>query len=264
MAGAYNLGRMSEPPFRLDGKTAVVTGGSQGIGRAACLALARAGASVAVTNIPQKRGDVDLLVAQIEGEGGVARGYDLDVAQTDALGSAMDAIVEDMGSLDVLVNNAGIRAGAPALEVTEQLWDAVHAVNLKGTFFAAQAAARHMLAGGYGRIINVASQLAVTATVNRSVYISTKGAVAALTRALALEWADRGVTVNAVGPGPTDTPMTQEGDPNRDIGAFLRRSPLGRRLEPEEIAGAVVFLSSAEAGAVNGHLLLVDAGWSVS
>jgi len=212
----------------------------------------------------EKRGDADLLASEIEALCGSARGYDLDVTQTGAIAPALDAVARDMGSLDILVNNAGIRAATPALEVTEELWDAVHAVNLKGTFFTAQAAARHMAANGYGRIINVASQLAVTATVNRSVYISTKGGVAALTKALALEWADLGVTVNAIGPGPTDTPMTQSGDPNRDLGAFLQRSPLGRRLEPSEIAGAVVFLASAEAAAVNGHLLLVDAGWSVS
>ncbi len=243
----------------------MVTGGSQGIGKAVCLALARAGAAVAVTNLAEKRRDVDLLVTEIEAEGGAARGYDLDVARAGEIGPVLDAIAGDMGSLDILVNNAGIRAAAPALDVTEELWDAVHSVNLKGTFFTAQAAARHMLANGYGRIINVASQLAVTATVNRSVYISTKGGAAALTKALALEWADRGVTVNAIGPGPTDTPMTQGGDPTRpDLAAFLQRSPLGRRLEPSEIAGAVVFLASAEAGAVNGHLLLVDAGWSVS
>ena len=242
----------------------MVTGGSQGIGKAVSLALARAGAAVAVTNVAEKRADVDALVAEIEAAGGAARGYDLDVTRVEEARAVIDAIASDMGSVDVLVNNAGIRAPQPALEVTEELWDAVHAVNLKGTFFTAQAAARHMVARGFGRIVNVSSQLAVTATVNRSVYVSSKGGVAALTRCLALEWAEHGVTVNAIGPGPTDTPMTRSGDPNRTDASFLARSPLGRRLEPEEVAGAVVFLASDEAAAVNGHLLLVDAGWSVS
>ena len=147
---------------------------------------------------------------------------------------------------------------------TRSTWDAVHAVNLKGTFFASQAAVRHMLANGYGRIINIASQLAVTSGPNRAVYASTKGGIVAITKSLAIEWAPQGVTVNAVGPGPTETPMTQRPDPARSDAAFLVRSPIGRRLQPEEIAGAVVFLASEQAGAVNGHHLLVDGAWSVS
>ena len=243
---------------------AVVTGGSQGIGGAVSAALAQAGASVAVTNLPAKRSDVDAFVREIEASGGKARGYDLDMSAASTIAPVFDAIAADLGGLHILVNNAGVGSRMSALDVTEEHWDAVQAVNLKGVFFAAQAAGRHMLSAGYGRIINIASQLVVTSGPNRAVYVSAKGGVVALTKSLATEWAAQGVTVNAVGPGPTDTPMTRTPDASRADASFLQHSPIGRRLQPEEIAGAVVFLASREAGAVNGHHLLVDAGWSVS
>ncbi len=250
--------------FRLDDMVAVVTGGSQGIGGAVSIALAQAGASVAVTNLPSKRSDVDAFVRDIEAAGGKARGYELDVSVASGIAPVFDAIASDLGGLHILVNNAGVSSRMSALDVSEEHWNAVHGVNMKGVFFAAQAAARHMLDARYGRIINIASQLVVTSGPNRAVYVSAKGGVVALTKSLATEWAMQGITVNAVGPGPTDTPMTRNPDSARNDTAFLRHSPIGRRLQPEEIAGAVVFLASREAGAVNGHHLLVDAGWSVS
>lgn len=253
---------MAATPFNLEHKVAVVTGASQGIGRAISIALAQSGATVAVTNIASKRSDVDTLVREIQLSGGAAQGYDLDVTVVAEIANVFDTISADLGSPDILVNNAGVRAASSVLDATEELWDSVTAVNLKGTFFASQAAARHMLTNGHGRIINVASQLAVTAAPNRSIYIATKGGVVALTKSMALEWAMHGITVNAIGPGPTDTPMTRSGDATRSDAKFLERSPIGRRLEPHEIAGSVVFLASDEASAVTGHLLLVDAGWS--
>lgn len=253
----------SAPAFRLDGQVAVVTGGSQGIGGAASVALAQAGAAVAVANLPEKRADVDAFVREIKAAGGTARGYDLDVTDVPSIERVFAAVAADLGGPHILVNNAGVSSRDSALDIDADGWDAVLDVNLKGVFFAAQAAGRRMVPAGYGRIVNIASQLAVTAAPNRSVYVAAKGGVVALTKSLALEWAEHGVTVNAVGPGPVDTPMTRGGDPNRDEAAFLRRSPIGRRLQPEEVAGAIVFLSSREAGAVTGHHLLVDGGWSV-
>ncbi|MCH7656480.1 MAG: SDR family oxidoreductase [Chloroflexi bacterium] len=250
---------MADGPFRLDGSVAVVTGGSQGIGRAVCLALAEAGAAVAVTNVRGKSADVDALCAEIAAGGGTAKGYELDVTDTPSIPAVMDRIAAELGGPDILVNNAGVRSEKASVDLTEAEWDAVLSVNLKGTFFCAQAAARHMIERGAGRIINVASQLAVAAQPERAAYVASKGGVVALTRVLALEWVSKGITVNAIGPGPTETPMTAgRGTAQPSLG----RSPLGRRLQPEEVAGAVVFLASPAAGAVNGTLLLVDGGWA--
>ena len=249
---------MADSGFRLDGRVAVVTGGSQGIGRAVSLALAEAGASVAVTNVRQKKADVDALCAEITAGGGTAKGYELDVTDTPSIPAVMDRIAAELGGLDILVNNAGVRSEKPSVELTEAEWDAVLGVNLKGTFFCAQAAARHMLERGHGRIVNVASQLAVAAAPERAAYVASKGGVVALTKVLALEWVKKGITVNAIGPGPTETPMTMR----PDAAPVSARPPLGRRLKPEEVAGAVVFLASPAGAAVNGHLLLVDGGWT--
>ena len=165
---AYNP-PMTTGPFRLDDMVAVVTGGSQGIGGAVSIALAQAGASVAVTNLPSKRSDVDAFVRDIEAAGGKARGYELDVSVASGIAPVFDAIASDLGGLHILVNNAGVSSRMSALDVSEEHWNAVHGVNLKGVFFAAQAAARHMLEAGYGRIINIASQLVVTSGPNRAV-----------------------------------------------------------------------------------------------
>ena len=251
---------MASTPFRLDGKIAVVTGGSQGIGRAASLALAAAGATIAVTNLPARRNDVDGLVNEITRGGGTARGFDLDVDSITGIPAAFEKVSTDLGLVDILVNNAGVRVVKPALEVSESDWDFVLGVNLKGAFFCAQTAASHMMAKG-GRIINIASQLAVSAFPGRAPYIASKGGLVALTRALAVEWGPFGITVNSVGPGPTSTPMTA-GAKRNDEATLLARSPLGRRLEVSEVTGAIVFLSSTEAGAVTGQHLLVDGGWT--
>ena len=250
---------MAANAFRLEGKVAVVTGGSQGIGRGASLALAAAGAAVAVTNLPAKREDVDEVVEEIAAAGGAAKGYDLDVADSASVRPVFDAIAADLGGVDILVNNAGVRRNAPAADITEDDWDFVLGVNLKGAFFCAQAAVAHMTNGG--RVINIASQLAVTGVPGRAPYIASKGGLVALTRALAIEWAPLGISVNAVGPGPTATPMTARATPEAEA-ALLARSPLGRRLEVSEVVGTIVFLASAEAGAITGQHLPVDGGWT--
>jgi 2-dehydro-3-deoxy-D-gluconate 5-dehydrogenase len=254
---------MADDPFKLDGKVAVVTGAGQGIGRACALALAAAGATVAVTGLHDRRADLDAVCQEITGAGGKAQAFDLDVSDVPSIQPALAAIIAALGSLDVLVNNAGVRVNGPSANITEQDWDWVLGINLKGTFFASQAAAAHMSAHGGGSIINLASQLVVSAAPERAAYIASKGGIVALTKSLAIEWASVGIQVNAVGPGPTDTPMTATTDPAASD-RMLARSPIGRRLEPSEVATSVVFLASPASGAITGQHLLVDGGWTAS
>ena len=249
----------------LEGKVALVTGSARGIGAALAVGLAEAGADVAVSDIPSNRAGMNEARQRIEALGRRSLVCDLDVLDLDQIHSAVGQAASDLGGLDILVNNAGIRRRSPALEVTEEDWDAVIDTNLKGTFFCSQAAARVMIPRGGGRIINVASQLAVVAGENRAAYCSSKGGVASLTQVLALEWLRYGITVNAIGPGPTETPGLLEAD-TRDADELQAdltvNMPLGRRMRPEELVGAAVYLASPSASATTGHLLIVDGGWT--
>ena len=190
----------------LDGKVALVTGSARGIGRALALGLAEAGADVAVSDMAPRLEEARGVQAEIEGMGRRSGTYEVDVLNVPAMRESVDQLVADFGRLDILVNNAGVRVRRPALEVSEDDWDRVVDTNLKGLFFCAQAAARHMVPRGSGRIINIASQLGTVAAPNRSAYCASKGGVVNLTKVLALEWTPLGVTVNAIGPGPTVTP----------------------------------------------------------
>lgn len=252
---------MVDESFRLDGKTALVTGAGQGIGKAIALALANAGATVAVTGLADRQADLDAVCAQIASADGKATAFTLDVTDVASIRSRFDRVATELGGLDIAVNNAGVRSAGPSLNVSEFDFDQVMSINLRGTFFCCQAAAAYMTGHGGGRIINIASQLAVSATPERAAYIASKGGIVALTKSLALEWAPAGITVNAVGPGPTDTPMTSLAT-NEASARLLARSPIARRLAPDEIAGAVVFLASPAGAAVSGHHLLVDGGWT--
>ena len=250
----------------LDGMTALVTGSGRGIGQALALGLAKAGANVAVSDMAEQLTGAEQTASQIQDEGVESRAYLLDVLQVDNIQSTIDQVVHDFGRLDILVNNAGIRRRQPALEVTEDNWDAVIDTNLKGPFFCAQAAARPMIAQGFGRIINISSQLAVVAGENRAAYCASKAGLANLSRVLALEWLKYGITVNAIGPGPTETPglliadTRTEAELEADLKAHM---PLGRRMDPSELVGAAIYLASPSAGATTGQLLIVDGGWTM-
>ena len=253
---------MTDSSFRLDGKVAVVTGAGQGIGRAIALALGEAGATVAVTGLSERRADLAAVATEIASAGGNASAFDLDVSSTASITTAFGQIVAQLGQIDVLINNAGIRANGPSLALTEADWDLVQSVNLKGTFFCSQAAAKDMMARG-GSIVNLASQLVTSAAPERAAYIASKGGIVALTKTLAIEWAKHGINVNAIGPGPTDTPMTASSD-QATTERLAARSPIGQRLLPEEVASTVVFLASPAAAAITGQLLMVDGGWTAS
>jgi len=249
--------------LRLDGRVAVVTAGGSGIGRATAQALAAAGAAVEVTDID---GNAAQRVAQeIKAAGGRAEAHILDV--TDELGVArvMTAIADLRGRIDILVNNAGLAARQPSEEMTTETWEKVIAVNMTGSFRCAREAGRHMLRTGKGAIVNVASMMGLVGggLYPNPAYHATKGALVNWTRALALEWAARGIRVNGVGPAFVRTPLTLKllSDPKMEA-AILANTPLGRLIEPHEVADAIVFLVSDAAAGITGVTLPIDGGWT--
>jgi NAD(P)-dependent dehydrogenase (short-subunit alcohol dehydrogenase family) len=250
------------PRFDLDGRTALVTGASRGLGAAIALALANAGADVALgVRDPSTAAD---LVAQIEAMGRRAVAVRMDVLDLGQITAAVDEVVGRLGRLDILINNAGASPEDPAEVVTEANFDLTMGVNVKGTFFASQAAGRVMIRQGFGRIISLSSQAGFVALPTESVYCMSKAAIAHLTRCLAVEWGSHGITVNAVAPTFIRTPGTAAAlaDPTFEAEVMDRIAGLHRIGEPVEVAGAVVFLASPAASLITGHTLLIDGGWT--
>ncbi len=246
--------------FRLDGRVALVTGGHRGLGQGYAVALAEAGVDVALLD----RSDPSETMARVAGLGrrSIWVACDLAAADPARLCAAVDTVVAGLGRLDILVNNAGIIRRAPATEVAAADWDEVRTVNLDAVFHLCQAAGRVMLAQGRGSIINIASMLSFQGGVFVPAYTAAKHAVAGLTKALADEWAGRGVNVNAIAPGyiATDNTAPLRQDPGR-ASAILERIPAGRWGTPDDVVGAVVFLASDAARYVHGTVVPVDGGW---
>ncbi len=252
----------SFPSFELTGQTALVTGAARGLGRAISLALAHAGADVALGLRDATRHGG--LVEEIQALGRKALPLQMDMTQIDQIFSAVDRTVEHFGHIDILINNAGIAPGNLAENVREEDYDLTLAVNLKGMFFACQAAGRAMIRQGGGRIVNMSSQAGFSALPEESVYCMTKAAIVHLTRCLAVEWGKHNINVNAVAPTFIHTPGTEEAlaDPVFRADVVERIAALHRIGEPVEVAGAVVFLASPAASLITGHTMLIDGGWT--
>lgn len=239
---------MEQPNFDLTGRVALVTGASRGIGHDVALALNGAGATV---------------VSGVRSGDGPTESVRIDLRDVGSIAGAVEAVVDRHGKLDVLVNNAGVGTNHDALDATEQEWDEVLDVNLKGLFFACQAAGRHMVRAGFGRIVNMSSQAGHVGIRRHAAYSASKGGVELLTKVLALEWGPHGVTVNAVAPTFIRTPGTAERlDRPEFLNDVLTRIPIGRVGTTAEVAAAVIFLASPSAGLVNGTSIAVDGGWT--
>jgi NAD(P)-dependent dehydrogenase (short-subunit alcohol dehydrogenase family) len=253
---------MIAPDFSLAGRTALVTGAARGLGRAIAIALAHAGADLALGfRDVHAHGD---LPREIEAIGRRALPLQMDVADVQQIFRAVDRAASHFGRLDILVNNAGIAPGNLAENVREEDFDQTLRINLKGAFFACQAAGRVMIGQNSGRIINMSSQAGFVALPSESVYCMTKAGIAHLTKCLAIEWGKYNITVNAVAPTFIETPGTEEAlsDPAFRADVIERIAALHRIGQPFEVAGAVVFLASPAASLITGHTILIDGGWT--
>jgi NAD(P)-dependent dehydrogenase (short-subunit alcohol dehydrogenase family) len=250
------------PQFDLTGQVALVTASARGLGRAIALALAHAGADVALgLRDVNAHGD---LPREIEKLGRRALPLQMDVTNLEQVRRAVDDAAAHFGRLDILVNNAGIAPENLAENVSEEDYDLTLAVNLKGTFFASQAAGRIMIRQGSGRIINVSSQAGFVALPGESVYCMTKAGIVHLTKCLAVEWGKYNITVNAIAPTFIETPGTEEclANPAFRADVIERIAALHKIGQPADVTGSVVFLASPAASLITGHTMLIDGGWT--
>ena len=250
---------MKYSKFSLEGKTAIVTGASRGLGQGMALGLAEAGADVAVV---ASGANLEETAAKIRELGRQSIAIKADLSSIQPVPGIIDQTLQIFGKIDILINCAGIIRRAPALEFSEQDWDDVININQKALFFMCQAAAREMVKQGRGKIINIASLLSFQGGIIVPSYTASKSAVAGLTKALANEWAAQGINVNAIAPGYMDTEMTEALQNSTERApAILSRIPQGRWGTPEDMKGAAIFLASEASDYIQGHVIVIDGGW---
>lgn len=248
--------------FHLNGKVAIITGASKGIGKDLAKTLAQAGAHIAI--VARNKEQLEEAAHEIERIGVNVLPVPFDLTKVEDTAQMMDGIYKHFGKLDILINNAGINVAKPAEELTPQDWDKVLDINLKSVFFTSQAAGKYMINQKKGKIINMSSQMAFVGYYKRAAYSSSKGGITQLTKALAIEWAPHQINVNAIAPTFIETPMTK---PMFADEAFRRevlgRIPLGRLAKSEDLFGGVLYLASRSSDMMTGQTLVIDGGWTV-
>lgn len=246
--------------FDLNGKVALVTGAGRGLGEAVALGLAKAGADVAIVDLDIKAAQDVALKAQNLGRKAIA--IQANVCVSDDVKEMVNSVINKFGTIDILVNNAGIQRRNPCIEMTEEDWDAVIDVNLKGAFLCCKEVGKIMVKNRKGKVINITSLLGTVAQPNRGPYAASKGALVQLTKVLALEWAPLGINVNALGPGYFLTDLNKKlMDDKEEFDKLTSKIPMGRWGTLEDIVGPAVFLASEASDYMNGHVLYVDGGY---
>jgi len=247
--------------FDLSGKVAMVTGSTRGLGEVTAMAMAKAGADVAVCG--RNRTNLDRASTAIKDLGRDSAGFELDVTSKEMVHEGVDRILKHFGKVDILVNNAGVNHRVPVLEFSEEAWDMVINTNLKGYFLVAQAVVPQMLERGYGKVINMSSILGTIALPNQLAYASSKGGVDQMTKVMALEWAKQGVRVNAIGPTYFETELVTQirNDPER-FNFINERTPMGRWGHLPELEGIVIFLAASASDFITGQTIYIDGGWT--
>lgn len=251
---------MAFPGFELKDKVMLVTGSGKGIGRGIAIAAAQMGAKVLLNS--RTLADLEEVADEIRAHGGEAEPVVFDVSEMDGIAYGAQEAINVWGRIDVLVNNAGTNRPKPALDLSEEDWDAIYDLNLKGLFFLTQTLVKPMIARKNGKIINISSTMGLVGGPLRTAYSGSKGGVVLLTKGLAVEWAPHNVTVNAVAPAFTRTPLAEELLQRKEFYEdVVRRIPMGRVGEVDEVVGAVLFLASEAANWITGQTIAVDGGW---
>jgi NAD(P)-dependent dehydrogenase (short-subunit alcohol dehydrogenase family) len=253
---------MAHELFDLSGKVAMITGGSRGLGETCALALAKVGADVAVCG--RRVPDLERVCAAIKALGRRSGAFVFDVTLKASVQEGANRILQQFGKVDILVNNAGMNYRVPVLEYPEEMWDQVMDTNLKGYFLVAQAVVPQMIERGYGKVINMSSIFGLTPLSNQLAYASSKGGVNQLTKVMALEWAKKGIRVNAIAPTYFETEMVApiRNDPER-FNFINERTPMGRWGYLPELEGIVIFLAAPASDFITGQVIHIDGGWTI-